>query len=100
MHNHPVCRFLLVLTLLGTSGWAAAQPQVFTRADTLRGSVTPERAWWDLAYYHLQIRVQPRDSTVSGSTTIGYRVLQPAKRCRWTSRLPCGSPKSSRTGRR
>ena len=27
--------------------------QNFTRQDTLRGSITPQRAWWDLTYYHL-----------------------------------------------
>ncbi len=70
---------LFILPLLGRPDWAVAQPKTFTRADTLRGSVTPERAWWDLAYYHLQVRVEPRDSTVGGSTTIGYRVLAPSQ---------------------
>ena len=27
----------------------------FTRQDTLRGSITKERIWWDLTYYHLDI---------------------------------------------
>jgi hypothetical protein len=31
----------------------------YTRQDTLRGSITPERAWWDLTYYHLDIEVNP-----------------------------------------
>ena len=31
----------------------------FTRQDTLRGSITPEREWWDLNYYHLDISVNP-----------------------------------------
>ena len=31
--------------------------QNFTRQDTLRGSITPQRAWWDLTYYHLDIIV-------------------------------------------
>lgn len=48
---------------------------VFTRQDTLRGSITPERAWWDLIYYHLDIRVRPSDSTIYGSNTVTYRVL-------------------------
>ena len=29
----------------------------FTRQDTLRGSITPERAWWDVSKY--KIFVQP-----------------------------------------
>jgi len=31
----------------------------FTRQDTLRGSITTERAWWDLTYYHLDVKVDP-----------------------------------------
>jgi aminopeptidase N len=50
---------------------------VFTRQDTLRGSITPERAWWDLTYYHLDITVNPSDSTIYGSNTVTYKVLKP-----------------------
>ncbi len=46
----------------------------FTKQDTLRGSITPERAWWDLTYYHLQMQVHLDDSTFSGSNTIRYKV--------------------------
>lgn len=56
----------------------AAQDRVFTRQDTLRGSITPGRAWWDLTYYHLSIQVNPGDSTFVGSNLIGYRVIEPA----------------------
>ncbi|WP_348812517.1 M1 family metallopeptidase [Flavobacterium maritimum] len=48
----------------------------FTRQDTLRGSITKERAWWDVKYYHLDIKVNPSDSTITGSNTIRYQVLQ------------------------
>jgi len=48
----------------------------FTRQDTLRGSITPEREWWDLTYYHLDIKVDPETKTISGKNTIKYRVLQ------------------------
>jgi aminopeptidase N len=52
--------------------------KIFTRQDTLRGSITPERAWWDLTYYHLDIVVNPADSTINGTNTITYRVVKPA----------------------
>ncbi|WP_299700322.1 M1 family metallopeptidase [uncultured Pontibacter sp.] len=55
----------------------SAQAQNFTRQDTLRGSITPERAWWDLTYYHLDIKVNPADSSIHGSNTIRYKVLEP-----------------------
>lgn len=52
-----------------------AQQQNFTRQDTLRGSITPERVWWDLTYYHLSVKVNPDDSTFVGSNLIQYKVL-------------------------
>jgi aminopeptidase N len=68
---------IIFVCLLPLAGWA--QRYEFTHADTLRGSITPERAWWDLSFYHLTVRVQPTDSTLSGSTEIRYRVLKPGK---------------------
>ena len=53
------------------------QAQTFTEQDTLRGSITPERAWWDLNYYHLDIEVNADDKYISGSNTIRYKVLEP-----------------------
>ena len=50
-----------------------------TRQDTLRGSITPERAWWDLTYYHLDIKVEPDKKFISGSNTVGYKVLESNK---------------------
>lgn len=48
----------------------------FTEQDTLRGSITPERIWWDLNYYHLDIAVNPDEKYISGSNTIRYKVLE------------------------
>lgn len=52
------------------------QKSDFTRQDTLRGSITPERAWWDLTHYHLDISVDIPNQSISGSNTISYRVLE------------------------
>tara|TARA_R110002050_G_scaffold4573_1_gene22023 strand:- start:1706 stop:3352 length:1647 start_codon:yes stop_codon:yes gene_type:complete len=48
----------------------------FTHQDTLRGTITPERAWWDLTYYHLDIKVNPEEKFISGKNTIQYKVLE------------------------
>jgi aminopeptidase N len=53
-----------------------AHSQTYSRADTLRGSITPERAWWDLNFYHLDIEVNPFDSTIKGSNEVRYTVLE------------------------
>ncbi|MCC5936505.1 MAG: M1 family metallopeptidase [Lunatimonas sp.] len=71
-------RKLMYLALLGillSQGNLSAQE--FTRQDTLRGSVTPERAWWDLVYYDLDIQVDPDARTIAGKNTIYYTVLSP-----------------------
>ncbi|MBV7268600.1 M1 family metallopeptidase [Winogradskyella luteola] len=49
----------------------------FTHQDTLRGSITPEREWWDLTYYHLDIEVKPDEKYISGKNTVQYKVLKP-----------------------
>jgi aminopeptidase N len=51
----------------------------FTHDDTLRGTITPERIWWDWQYAELRVKVQPQDSMISGSTALTYRVLTPAQ---------------------
>ena len=49
---------------------------LFTKQDTLRGSITEERAWWDLNHYHLDIKVDPEKKYISGHNTIQYTVLK------------------------
>ena len=51
----------------------------FTRQDSLRGSITKERIWWDLTYYHLDITVNPNEKFINGKNTVQYRVLKPHK---------------------
>ncbi|WP_299062383.1 M1 family metallopeptidase [uncultured Polaribacter sp.] len=48
----------------------------FTAQDTLRGSITPERIWWNLTYYHLDIKVMPDKKFITGKNTIKYKVLK------------------------
>lgn len=63
------------LTPLAPGAARAQQPAAFARADSLRGGNGPGRAWWDVAFYDLHVRVDPADSTISGRNGIGYRVL-------------------------
>ncbi|MCE7991903.1 MAG: M1 family metallopeptidase [Roseivirga sp.] len=70
-------RLLSVSLLLLLSVSVQAQ---FTKADSLRGSITPERSWWDLTYYHLDIEVDPETRFIKGSNTVQYEVLEPYQR--------------------
>ena len=51
-----------------------------TRQETLRGSVTPEREWWDVLHYHLQVEFLPETRKLRGSNTITFKTLKPGKR--------------------
>ena len=57
-----------------------AQPKIFTRADTLRGSITEERAWWDVTHYAIEVTPDYEGKKLSGTTTISFKVLSPGKR--------------------
>ena len=59
-----------------------------THADSLRGSITPERAWWDATFYDLHTRISPADSTISGSVGISYTVLAPAREMQIDLQMP------------
>ena len=72
-------RTLYCIVLCWLPVFVLAQGNAFTHADTLRGSITPERAWWNLTYYHLRVNVSPNDSILSGSTIIQYTVLKPSQ---------------------
>lgn len=67
---------ILIISILLFCFSVNAQENQFTKQDSLRGSITPERKWWDLTYYHLDISVNPEEETIKGKNTIHYKVLQ------------------------
>jgi aminopeptidase N len=75
----PLRRSLIPLLALVPLTSAAAQVPSFTHADTLRGSLTPERTWWDVEFYDLHVTIDPSDSTFRGWNAISYRVVGPAR---------------------
>ena len=72
--------------------------QSFTRQDSLRGSITPEREWWDLTYYHLDIEILPAEKTITGSNTIFYKVLKPSKQLQIDLQVPLKITKVEQAG--
>ena len=68
---------ILLISISIQSQTLDTDSQQFTHQDTLRGSITPERAWWDLNYYHLDISVHPETKSIKGKNTIRYSILEP-----------------------
>lgn len=46
------------------------------RQTTLRGSITPERAWWDLKHYHLSVSLDPKNKSLSGSNVVSFTAIE------------------------
>ena len=67
--------YTLLFLMFLTSVVGFAQQPNFTQQDTLRGSITPERVWWDLQHYTLDFNVTPATKSISGSKVIRYKVL-------------------------
>lgn len=71
--------FMLVDWSYGAGGSLQAQPGFFgshrfTRADTLRGALRPERTCYDVRYYALDIRIDTRKKMIRGYVDMDYSV--------------------------
>ncbi|PKH68310.1 peptidase M1 [Flavobacterium sp. ALD4] len=71
-----ICAAVFISNSSAAQGLLNKSEVVFTKQDSLRGSITKEREWWDVKHYHLDIKVNPKDSTITGSNTIKYQVVQ------------------------
>jgi aminopeptidase N len=97
MKNKYLFGMLVLLMLLHNK--SISQEYEFTKQDTLRGSITPERAWWDLTYYHLDIAVDLDNKFIKGSNTIEYKVLEPNKKLQVDLQSPLKITKVEQNGK-
>jgi aminopeptidase N len=51
----------------------------FTHADTLRGSITPEREWWDVIHYSISVRPDYEKKFIQGTNEIRFKVTKPGR---------------------
>ena len=79
MVKHTIRAFCILFFVFFILHFSLAQPlnkkTTFTHQDTLRGSITPERAWWDVLRYDLSITPDYDKKSIAGRTTIQYKVL-------------------------
>lgn len=66
----------LILLLALYSQAQKKQSIAFTKADTLRGSITPERAWWNLLHYNIRVQPDIAAKTIQGAVSIKFKALQ------------------------
>lgn len=78
--NRTVFSVLLLLTAffntLPAQSSLIEQSKEYTRADSLRGSLRPERTCYDVTFYELNIKLDTVKRTITGSNRIVFNVLQ------------------------
>src|SRR6185436_20715319 len=67
------CFFLIFL--FSFNSFAQDTPRVFTHADTLRGTLSPERSCYDVTFYDLNLKMNVAKKFISGFNIIKFKVV-------------------------
>ena len=70
---------LFILLSINLFAQIFADQPGFTRADSLRGLLTPPRTCYDVNYYHLNVQIDPAQKSIEGSNTIFFEVVEDTK---------------------
>lgn len=68
--------FFALTILLSLPFILFAQDKPISRQEILRGSITPEREWWDLLHYDLSVQFFPETKTIKGSNVISFKTIK------------------------
>jgi aminopeptidase N len=74
------CFAVCLLLAVSCTGQPLQQKTTFTKQDTLRGSITPEREWWDVVSYTVSVNPDYINKSMEGKCEIQFRVLKAGKR--------------------
>ncbi|MEI7589333.1 MAG: M1 family metallopeptidase [Chitinophagia bacterium] len=66
---------ILAILLLGITSWGIAQP-IFTKADTLRGSLNDQRDWFDIMKYDITVQPFFETKSIKGNVTWTAKVIK------------------------
>src|SRR5690554_5996724 len=73
-------KYLILFLIISLSSLLHSQvfqgQKEYTRADSLRGSLRPERISFDVLKYNLNVKVEPDKKYISGFNKISFRVLE------------------------
>src|ERR1700754_4842365 len=70
----------VLLQAQSNSGCLFAQTENITRQERMRGSITPEREWWDVLHYSLNVEFFPETKRLKGSNLITFKALKPGNK--------------------
>lgn len=71
---------LMQLIAFNTSAQLMKKKEQFSRADSLRGMLTPYRTAYDIQYYHLDVKVDIENKFISGSNLFKFKAVEDFRR--------------------
>lgn len=75
----------LLLFLVLSSVWGQKK---FSHQDSLRGSITAERAWWDVTRYDIKVQPDYNTKTIRASNVITFTTTRPGQVMQMDLQLP------------
>ena len=66
--------YLSVFTFYSSCAQPLNHKGQFTRQDTLRGSITPERAWWNVVSYNIYVAPDYKKKSIKGWNQISFDI--------------------------
>ncbi len=76
LYNIASAILMLTAFTLPVRAQLGANRETFTRADSLRGSLTPLRTCYDINYYHLDVKFDIDQKYISGSNQFKFTATQ------------------------
>ncbi|RZJ77362.1 MAG: M1 family peptidase [Flavobacterium sp.] len=72
-----ICFLLLIATCsLTANAQLLTNKKAYSKADSLRGMLTPLRTCYDINFYHLDVKIDIDEKTVSGSNEFAFTATQ------------------------
>lgn len=71
---------LVLACLLSNTSFSQGPKPLFSRADTLRGTLSEFRSSYDISYYHLNIKLDIENKFISGSNLFKFKAVNDINR--------------------
>ncbi len=77
--KHIYALIILLVLVVQSNAQINSQAKSYTHADTLRGSLSEARNWWDVQHYAIYVEPDYENKTIKGKVDIRFKVLAPGK---------------------
>ncbi len=67
--------FILFISIKNSFSQPLNKKQVFSRQDTLRGTINEERKWWDVQHYVIDVEPDYASQSIKGQVVITFKVI-------------------------